>query len=203
MEVIVTSKGGVKVFFNGYMYTKSKETANRIHWKCTSKAKLGCRGAMSTNTIREDPRAGREHCHPPDDSKFGAAKLRVEMEARAQRSNDNPSKIISDATRGCRPEILVALPSVSSMKRTIQNKRPNEIHARSLADLGQLPETYRKIPCGEEEEDFVLFDSGEHTADRIIVFGTRKMARCMVTAETLYMDGNFAIAPSIFSQVCL
>jgi len=49
MEVIENSKGGRKILFNGFMYTKKATKKNRIRWECSNRAAFDCRGAITTS----------------------------------------------------------------------------------------------------------------------------------------------------------
>ena len=51
MEFIDTVRGGKKVVFNGFTYTKKAEKTNRIRWECSMRKGLRCKGALTTSLL--------------------------------------------------------------------------------------------------------------------------------------------------------
>ena len=49
MEVIRNDKGGSKLLFEGYMYTKKYVSTNRIRWECSQRRAHSCSGGVSTD----------------------------------------------------------------------------------------------------------------------------------------------------------
>ena len=49
MEVFQTTRGGVKIGFEGYMYTKKSKNKNTISWQCARKSTLDCKGSLQTS----------------------------------------------------------------------------------------------------------------------------------------------------------
>ena len=49
MEIIKSSKGGDKICYNGYMYTRKANKANRVRWQCCQKIGMQCKGAITTS----------------------------------------------------------------------------------------------------------------------------------------------------------
>jgi len=49
MEVIQCSKGGKKILYNGYMYTKKATKTNRIRRECSNRTAFDCKGAITTS----------------------------------------------------------------------------------------------------------------------------------------------------------
>ena len=65
MEIIKTCKGGEKLVLNGETYTVKKKTPGvQIRWSC-SKAKRGCKGAVTTNDPSGNARNRTMHNHGP------------------------------------------------------------------------------------------------------------------------------------------
>lgn len=48
MEIIKSGKGGEKLCYNGYMYTKKSTSSTRIRWECSQRIAKKCKGAVST-----------------------------------------------------------------------------------------------------------------------------------------------------------
>lgn len=54
---------------------------------------------------------------------------------------------------------------------------------------------------GPQPQPFLICDSGATPADRMFVFAAPEQLRHLATADTWYMDGNFAMSPRIFTQL--
>ncbi len=50
MEVIKNNKGGCKLLYDGYIYTKKAVSKSTIRWECSQRALKYCKGAMTTDT---------------------------------------------------------------------------------------------------------------------------------------------------------
>ena len=53
---------------------------------------------------------------------------------------------------------------------------------------------------GSNPEPFIIYDNGQDAADRIVVFATETGLRQLVRSPRWFIDGNFKLAPNIFSQ---
>ena len=49
MELFPTTRGGVKIGFEGYMYTKKSKNKSTISWQCARKGALDCKGSLQTS----------------------------------------------------------------------------------------------------------------------------------------------------------
>ena len=54
---------------------------------------------------------------------------------------------------------------------------------------------------GSNPEPFVVYDSGLDAADRIVVFATETGLRLLARSPRWFLDGNFKLAPNIFSRL--
>lgn len=92
------------------------------------------------------------------------------------------------------------LPSVASLKRTIQRVRQTELSAPSNpVDFNfNIPEKFKLTTDGEL---FLQYDSGSSDSKRILIFATNKNFELMENSEHWFCDGTFSSAPSIFSQL--
>jgi hypothetical protein len=76
------------------------------------------------------------HNHLPDPVAEGVSKIRHAMRLRAQQTDETPSVIIAKELQGVPESIRLAIPSVTTCKRTIQRQRQRELGARKeLASL--------------------------------------------------------------------
>jgi hypothetical protein len=49
MEFVNIARGGVRLCYNGYSYTKKADKKNRIRWECSQRKTLQCKGAVTTS----------------------------------------------------------------------------------------------------------------------------------------------------------
>ena len=49
MEIIKNQKGGVKIAFENYLYTKKATKSTRIRWECSERKAHDCKGAVTTD----------------------------------------------------------------------------------------------------------------------------------------------------------
>ena len=95
------------------------------------------------------------------------------------------------------------MPQADVVKKTLRNQRPAVRDPPRLEQLGVLPPKLRAT-LGEQPQPFLIYDNGEYQENRILVFANPRCLALMNNIDTVYMDGNFAMAPAIFSQVyCL
>jgi len=53
MEIVVCTRGGMKLCYEGYSYTRKAEKKNRIRWECSQRKTENCKGAVTTSlTVR-------------------------------------------------------------------------------------------------------------------------------------------------------
>ena len=94
---------------------------------------------------------------------------------------------------------MARLPSVETCKKTIRNQRDPEFPAvpALLQDLiieGEWTQTL-------DNQRYLLFDNGPDAESRIIAFSSNSRLQLLLEARSWMMDGNFAMAPPLFSQL--
>jgi hypothetical protein len=50
MQIIKNNKGGAKLHFWGYMYTKKAVNKSTIRWGCYQRRGMSCKGSLITDT---------------------------------------------------------------------------------------------------------------------------------------------------------
>ena len=65
MEIIPSIRGGSKLCYQGYIYTKHATRKTNQWWKCVKRSSTGCRGSLSTTLQNENPVPGQPHNHAP------------------------------------------------------------------------------------------------------------------------------------------
>ncbi len=49
MEFITSTRGGVKLCYDGFSYTKKKASKSTIRWECSKRGSVKCVGALITD----------------------------------------------------------------------------------------------------------------------------------------------------------
>lgn len=85
MNTLKSNKRDHKFCANGYMYTKLKDLALGVRWRCFKRGK-NCKGALIVNSATQEHNKGFLHTAPrlsssslPDDAAINVAKTRMKM----------------------------------------------------------------------------------------------------------------------------
>ena len=63
IKIFENNKGGRKIAYNGFTYTKGKKLkSGRIYWRC-AKRNNHCKGTITTSSEISDPIIGNVHNH--------------------------------------------------------------------------------------------------------------------------------------------
>ncbi len=68
---------------------------------------------------------------------------------------------------------------------------------KQLRDLGDIPV---ELQVTSTNEPFVMYDN-MNVENRILAFASEYCQRKLAASRVAFMDGNFAMAPTMFSQV--
>ena len=104
----LSTRNGVKLCHEGYMYTKKVTRPDRIWWKCVKNTSDQCRGAISTDLNHGYIQPGGiPYNHLPCVEKMEVAEVSVVMKRRAGATRKNPRQIhqdeLIDLPAGARP----------------------------------------------------------------------------------------------------
>ena len=141
MEIIPSNRGGSKLCYQGYMYTKHATRKTNQWWKCVKRSSIGCRGNLSTTLQNENPVPGQPHNHAPSETSIKYSKTRKAMKDLATNTRDKPSQIFAQVVSQCDDNVQALLPREENPKRTIRYPRPTPPVPATYADV-RLPEEY-------------------------------------------------------------
>ena len=88
--------------------------------------------------------------------------------------------------------------SVETLRRNIRSVRqernlpPLPINIAAIPAIPQIP---------ENEEQFLLYDSGVGDEERILVFGSPQGLQSLSQSDNWYADGTFNVIPEVFYQL--
>ena len=199
MELIQTNKGGTKLCFEGFMYTKRSKTKNFIQWACSQRNSLQCKGSLVTTIDMENPEVKHPHCHDSNSTTVEVAKLRNQIKSSSQISKEKSQSILSSKLSQAKNDVRAEVGRTESIKRSIcriqRGALPKE--PKTLEELvieGEWTKTSAADPM-----NFLVHDSGVGKRQRVIVFATDEVLRHLVLADTLGADCTFSVAPLISS----
>ena len=91
--------------------------------------------------------------------------------------------------------------SSEHVKRTLRSRRAARYPPvpPKLSEL-EIPEAWTKTDDGSK---FVVFDNGKAATSHIVAMRLEPCLKHLATSSKWFMDGNFAVAPKGFSQVCV
>ena len=75
MEVVLSNRGGQKLLYEGYIYTKQHERLNGTRWICVRRTDK-CTGAVRTNGVVGVPVILSEHNHLPSEERTSVVKVK-------------------------------------------------------------------------------------------------------------------------------
>nr|XP_027216565.1 uncharacterized protein LOC113809232 [Penaeus vannamei] len=162
MELLTTSRGGRKLLYEGYAYTKQRTHESTVRWECSRKKTAMCRGSLITDVDVSRVQAVSGHTHAADAVAMSALKVRREIMDTAEVSGGRPGQILADKLATCPQEVLAALGKKESLKRQIRRARRGAA-TPDLRAMEGAPHPLLRRHCTERSESatpFVRFDNG-------------------------------------------
>lgn len=201
MEFINCTRGGVKLCYEGYSYTKKAEKTNRIRWECSQRKTASCKGAVTTSLLRDDLHVTVPHNHMGDVATVDAEKVKATMRDRVRDVRARPGQVLAAGITAASQDVRLKIGRVDSVRRTLRRQRRGALPAEpaTLADVnitGKWTETTAQNP-----QPFLIFDSGTTSAERVLIFSSPEQLRHLAMADRWFMDGNFSMSPSQFQQL--
>ena len=204
MEVIRNARGGRRLIHQDHMYNAKKvEPGSKINWVCVKKFALGCRGSMTTDDPPTLVMAQKVHNHLANHVDVEVAKFNDALKESARNSlGAKTSQVLLNGMQGLSPEAHLRTPLTNSLKRSIQRQR----QLRRPAEPATLADVDLVAPWtttgGATQLPFLFHDRGQAAGnDRILVFGEDAVIDHLASSDTWYMDGNFKVSPTMFTQL--
>ena len=201
LELIPTQKGGSKLVYMDNMYHKRRYSPDRtkIYWSCVRRPE-GCKGSLVTTSDYKDPKRGTAHSHFAEDWMVDLAKARNSMKQRAK-NGERSCLVYREICASASQDVLDFLPSAAVCSRTMRNAR-STTHPRQPKKLSELTFSGPWLTTGgDSPRDFLQKDNGCGAPQRIVLFGTSAQVQHLASATEWYLDGNFAMAPDLFTQL--
>lgn len=201
MEIIKNNKGGSKLCFEGYTYTKKSASKTTIHWECSQRKAYVCKGKVTTDSQVARVIRTIAHSHDANLERVKATKIIASMKESAGTGRAKPAQLFADHTRDATTDVRAEIGNQDVVKRTIRREKAKHL-PKSPVSLFDLEVTGEWTTTGGvEPEDFLIHDSGPESDSRIFVFASQSALTHLASADKWYMDGTFDVAPLLFQQL--
>ena len=198
MASTTTSRGGVKININWYVYTKHKQLADgSFRWRCTKRDSNQCSGAQKTTLNGANPILTSQHNHAVDNIDFTLASHRQEMKTACQLTFAKPQAVLANALVNLHEAARQRHPNLESTKRSLRREKSRHM----TRDPANIEGEWSRTGQDELGELFLLHDNGINSDERVIVFATRDHLQFLCEVEAWFVDGNYAMAPRQLAQV--
>lgn len=190
MEFSSSQKGKRVLIYNGFEYIHFRTTNGIDTWRCRENRQTKCHSLIKTKDkdIVQDPGS---HCHDSCPQKAEANIARSQMREAMTAVNATSRNVIGDKLSGVSNDALAYIPKQSSLARTLRNYRAEKHLPNPSTMHFAIPDKY---------SDLVLHDSGVEDPNRILILGDRELL-CELNQATLFGDGTFDKAPTMFYQL--
>lgn len=120
MEIIRSNKGGEKLCYGDYAYTKKSTSRSTMRWECSKKTAFSCKGQIITDSHAQHVLSFKCHNHPPDSAAIKCAKVNQIMK---ESRRGNTRQIALDAMAELTEEEKISLGDMETIKRRIRRYR--------------------------------------------------------------------------------
>ena len=137
---------------------------------------------LKTNKQYENAVFVKQHSHPVDQTAVVVKHCHQSMKHKARMTNDKTKQILTFAAAVPSDEVQARLPAADTFKRVLRRVRTvyRPKHPHTLSEL--ITDGQWSQPTGEYPTNFVQYDDGPDTNERVIVFATQahlqKLASC-------------------------
>ena len=186
---------------SNHVYRIDRRRGDISYWKCEAKkcnARVHTTNRISSVTIFKEV---NEHNHPSNPTKPAVYACLAKIKSDAAYSSLSSRALIGEALTSISSEGHSILVSLSSISRTIRNRRKQSMQAPPIPKSRNgysIPENFKFLASGEP---FLLYDSGICDINRILVFGTEAGLNALEKYCEWAADGTFRLCPEIYYQL--
>ena len=137
MEIVKNNKGGYKLCFEGYTYTKKSISKTTIQWECSQRKAYVCKGKVTTDSQVARVIRTIEHSHDANLERVEATKIIASIKESAGTRRATPAQLYADHTQYATAHIRAEIGHQDAVKRTIRREKAKHlpISPVSLSDL--------------------------------------------------------------------
>lgn len=205
-NVFKTSKSGLKLNVDGFIYECNRKANNKFYWacefrrhktyQCNSRIVTNLHVKTSMHSIVRQPLI--EHNHEPDALRVKIANLINNLKEEALRNPiEKTSSIIEKFFASTPPDILPHLPSSNVLRQIIYRQKNKQTDI--VEPQNKNFEINTDFLKSSDIEDFVLIDKNINNR-RVVLFTTNKLLRYLSESKFWLIEGNFKLPVKILFQ---
>ena len=124
MQFIDTQRHKRKLIRNGYLYRYHKPLAQGASsWECARRRNGDCKARIKLSTVDAFIESINEHSHPPSVAQCEVAKVKANIQRRAETTNETTQQVLAGELAGVSEAAAANLPSLHHIRRTIRSQR--------------------------------------------------------------------------------
>jgi len=130
LNFVLSQKSHKYLEFDGYEFIVDRKKANYTNWKCVEYKKRRCLGRCHTSedTVKFH---SENHNHPPQPDIIASKSVLAEVRKEAKKTVKTTQQIVSEMSEKVSPGVVVALPPLSNISRTIRRQRSIQFTEKS------------------------------------------------------------------------
>ena len=109
LEIVKNNKGGSKLCFECYTYTKKSASKTTVHWECSQRKEYVCKGKVTTYSQIARVIRIVEHSHDANLERVEATKIIASMKESAGTRRAKPAQLYTDHTQYATAHIRVEI----------------------------------------------------------------------------------------------
>lgn len=210
MERVVyfnTKRGARSIIRDGYTFYFHKLLSNgNTRYRCSKYQVKKCKASIQVNT---DDTVSEETKHDdecfPNPTASTSATYKNSLKRKATESSDTPSKIITssivDIGENASKLAESGRTKVADIKIIHRNRKTMKLaSSQEPSSLSEVSTEFFNIITSRNEQ-FLLYDDGPHSKERIVIFATTRSINILKNSKTWQVDGTFKVVPKYFAQL--
>ena len=198
-EFIPTPRGGRFLVLENFEYTVNRKSDTHTFWRCINKKTCPATVVTVKDTTDISKRDKAIHNHETHAAKINSDRKIANLKEQVKERIHQPVKrLYSEAFQDeDNLELVSATPSFAAVKSRLYNERrkllpPLPTSRASITLEGSWTQTVNGNP-------FLLANDG--VDEKILVFTTDENLTQLSQSQEVFVDGTFAVAPSLFAQM--
>ncbi|KAE9522326.1 hypothetical protein AGLY_017272 [Aphis glycines] len=201
MTYVKSTKGKNLLVYAEYIFEKDYTKNEKTYWKCIKYNMYKCCGRV--HTVNDEVVLHKNtHNHTPNITEISTKTIINELkETASSQVTSTPHQIVTNTISTISSQAISgALPSVATMKKTVQRLRRCKnapVNPSTLSEINIIdPYTFTL-----NKKPFLLYDSGSDDVNRILLFSTEENLKILSDQCHWFIDGTFKSSPQLFTQI--
>lgn len=95
LTFVKSSRGADQLFYEGFLFTRDKQTETRTHWKCTKYNVLNCKARVQTEGGAVIKKSNCHTNHTVESAEVRAKIVICEIKEKAKSSSQTPQQMVA------------------------------------------------------------------------------------------------------------